>query len=251
VTPRPYAPTVFRVQRPHELEPTVADGVERRLVVPPERGSELALDHLRLDHGASLDLRDDVHDTLVFAYEEERGRGGTRAGGRSTLFFPAAEPGGDLIAGDTGMTCVRTTIGADTDLHAPLGAVEQVVGVDRVEPGKATGARSFQLLHGPHNGSTRATLFVGYIPSGRAPWHYHLYDEIVWILDGEGRLHLGDDVEELAPGCAFRLRPREVHVVENTSPDRELAVLGVFTPAGSPSAAYLTADIAETYAFSG
>ena len=104
------------------------------------------------------------------------------------------------------------------------------------------------MLHGPANGSTRATAFVGYIPPGRAPWHYHLYDEIVWVLRGEGRLHIGEDVEALEPGAAFRLHAREVHIVENTAPEAELAVLGVFTPAGSPSAAYLTADVAETYA---
>ena len=129
--------------------------------------------------------------------------------------------------------------------------VERVVALEHVEPGQATGARSFQLLHGAHNGSTRATLFVGYIPPGRAPWHYHLYDEIVWVLRGTGRLHLGDETEELGAGSAFRLRPREVHIVENTATDVELAILGVFTPAGSPSAAYLTADVAATYAISG
>jgi quercetin dioxygenase-like cupin family protein len=132
-----------------------------------------------------------------------------------------------------------------------MGALEQVVGLDRVEPGKATGARSFQVLFGPHNGSTRATMFVGYIPPGRAPWHYHLYDEIVWVLRGEGRVHIGDAVEPLAPGSAFRLHPRQVHIVENSDPVAELAVLGIFTPAGSPSAAYLMPDVAEAYAISG
>jgi hypothetical protein len=29
-----------------------------------------------------------------------------------------------------------------------------------------------------------------------------------------------------------------VHIVENTSPTDDLVVVGVFTPAGSPSAAY-------------
>jgi quercetin dioxygenase-like cupin family protein len=124
-----------------------------------------------------------------------------------------------------------------------------VVALDHVEPGQATGARSFQVLYGPHNGSTRATMFVGYVPPGSAPRHYHLYDEIVWILRGEGRLHLGDEVEALAPGVAFRLHPREVHIVENTQPEAELAVLGIFAPAGSPSAAYLEPHVASAYAF--
>ena len=132
-----------------------------------------------------------------------------------------------------------------------MGAAETAVALDHVEPGKATGARSFQVLFGPHNGSTRATLFVGYIPPGKAPWHYHLYDEIVWVLRGEGRLYVGDAVEALAPGSAFRLHAREVHIVENTHPLEELAVLGIFTPAGSPSAAYLTADVAASYTIAG
>ena len=152
-----------------------------------------------------------------------------------------------LTAGDEGFSSVRVTLGAATDLHAPMGAAETAVALDHVEPGKATGARSFQVLFGPHNGSTRATLFVGYIPPGKAPWHYHLYDEIVWVLRGEGRVYIGDAVEALTPGSAFRLHAREVHIVENTHPSEELAVLGIFTPAGSPSAAYLTADVAASY----
>jgi hypothetical protein len=42
-----------------------------------------------------------------------------------------------------------------------------------------------------------------------------------------------------------------VHIVENTHPAEELAVLGIFTPAGSPSAAYLTADVAASYTIAG
>ena len=51
----------------------------------------------------------------------------------------------------------------------------------------------------------------------------------------------------LAPGSAFRIRPRELHVVENTSPTDELVVVGLFTPAGSPSAAYLAEDTDVPY----
>jgi quercetin dioxygenase-like cupin family protein len=231
-----------RVRRPDETEG------ER--FVPPERGSELALDALVLGPHESDDLTDALHDTLLFVHEGTARVCGEQLGGRGAALLRAGETG-RLEAGSEGARCVRATIGAATDLHAPMGSDERLVTLERVEPGHATGARSFQLLYGPHNGSTRATLFVGYIPPGRAPWHYHLYDEIVWVLAGEGRLHLGDEVEELSPGSAFRLRPREVHIVENTASDRELAVLGVFTPAGSPSAAYLTADVAETYAFAG
>ena len=235
-----------RVARPDGVPPLIDGGVERRLLVPPEHGSELALDGLRLEPGASLDLRDELHDTLLFAHAGSGSLDDAALGGAACGFVPAGLPG-SLLAGPDGLACVRATLGAATDLHAPMGAVEPVVDLEHVEPGAATGARSFQILHGPHNGSTRATMFVGYIPPGSAPWHYHLYDEIVWILRGEGRLHIGEGNEPLAPGCAFRLRPREVHIVENTQSDGELAVLGIFTPAGSPSAAYLEAAVAASY----
>ena len=84
------------------------------------------------------------------------------------------------------------TVGGEVDLHAPMGPRELVVTPDEHDAQQATGGRSFEILFGPHNGSTRATLFAGFVPPGRAPWHYHLYDEIVWVPDGPGRLHLAE-----------------------------------------------------------
>ncbi len=216
-------------------------------MIQPERGSELALDVVALGPGSPFPVADDAHDTLLFAHEGSCALGDHELDGAGAILIRAGESV-TLAAGPGGASLVRATLGAATDLHAPMGPVEPIVALDHVEPGQATGARSFQVLHGPHNGSTRATMFVGYIPPGKAPWHYHLYDEIVWVLRGAGRLHIGDAVEPLAPGSAFRLHPREVHIVENTHPAVELAVLGIFTPAGSPSAAYLTADVADSYA---
>jgi quercetin dioxygenase-like cupin family protein len=241
---------VGRVSAPGEEGTVDAAGVERWPLVPPERGSELALDALTLEPGASLDLADERHDVLVFVHEGGGTLSGAALDGRGAGLVPAGSAA-TFQAGPEGLSCVSATVGAATDLHAPMGAAETAVALDHVEPGQATGARSFQVLFGPHNGSTRATLFVGYIPPGKAPWHYHLYDEIVWVLRGEGRVHIGDTVEALAPGSAFRLHAREVHIVENTHPAEELAVLGIFTPAGSPSAAYLTADVAASYTIAG
>ena len=124
--------------------------------------------------------------------------GDALAAGSAALLLEGEEA--TLEAGADGISLVRVTLGAATDLHAPMGPRERIVEIDHVEPGKATGSRSFQVLFGPHNGSTRATMFVGYVPPGKAPWHYHLYDEIVWIWRGPGRYHLGDDVEPLENG---------------------------------------------------
>ena len=218
--------------------------------VPPQRGSELALETLHLGVGARREVGDEGHDVLLFCFGGSGFIGDDRlTEGTAALLLQGEEA--SIVAVGHGLSLIRVTVGAETDLHAPMGPRARVVEVNAVEPGKATGSRSFQILFGPHNGSRRATMFVGYVPPGRAPWHYHLYDEICWIWRGPGRYHLGGEVEELPDTSAFRITPRQVHIVENTSADRELAILGIFTPAGSPSAAYLTPDVSESYGFGG
>ena len=210
-------------------------------LVPGVEGSALALSLVELD-GDSLVLRDDARDSLLFVVS---GAGSLRLGdrrlalaeGSAALVLAGRE--GMVTADDGRLTLVHATVGEEADRHAPLGPAETVVQLDAAASEHATGARSYQVLFGPANGSTRATLFAGHVPPGRAPWHFHLYDEIVWVRAGRARLHHGDGVEDFGPGSAFRLRPRQAHIVESAIDDRELSVLGIFTPAGSPSAAYL------------
>jgi quercetin dioxygenase-like cupin family protein len=215
-------------------------------------GSALALRRLTLDGGATTSLGQPEHDSLLYV---GRGAGVLSIGdesapvrARSAAFVPAGSVA--RLAATDELEAIVGTVGADADLHAPMGAAELVTSLDDADAETATGARSFQILFGPHNGSTRATLFAGFIPPGKAPWHYHLYDEIVWVPEGPGRLHLESGSEDLGAGAAFRLRPRQVHIVENAS-ESEMTIIGIFTPAGSPSAAYLTADVAAEYRIAG
>ena len=216
-------------------------------VVAGERDSpQLSLTCDRLGAGEVSALGDPACDELLFVFAGGGSLDGAPVAAGSAALVVCGESAA-LTAGPDGLSAARASVGGECDLHAPMGERKRVVSVVDVEPGKATGRRSFQVLFGPHNGSTRATMFVGYIPPGAAPWHYHLYEEIVWVWKGSGRYHLAGGVEELSDGCAFWLAPREVHIVENTSSDRELAVLGIFTPAGSPSAAYVMPDVAASY----
>jgi quercetin dioxygenase-like cupin family protein len=81
------------------------------------------------------------------------------------------------------------------------------------------------------------TQFVGHIPTGRAPDHYHRYDEVVYVLDGEGAFHVNGESVPLRPGSGVHLPSGLVHCLENHGPG-EMHVLGVFRPAGSPAEAY-------------
>jgi mannose-6-phosphate isomerase-like protein (cupin superfamily) len=101
----------------------------------------------------------------------------------------------------------------------------------------ATAEREFRIVADPSTGLCSATHFVGYIPTGRAPDHFHTYDEVIYVLDGEGILHTDNSQQPLAAGSCIELPARTVHCLENTGGD-VMRVVAVFRPAGSPAAAY-------------
>ena len=81
------------------------------------------------------------------------------------------------------------------------------------------------------------TQFVGSIPPGRAPDHFHEYEEVLFILRGEGRMWAGTISTPIEFGSCIYLPRKQVHCVENTGAG-ELRLLGVFYPAGSPAVRY-------------
>jgi quercetin dioxygenase-like cupin family protein len=101
-------------------------------------------------------------------------------------------------------------------------------------PLKAGADREFRYLVNQDLGCLDVTQFVGVIPPGRAPMHSHSYDEIVYVLDGEGTLHLGGRETPLRPGSAMHLPPLVEHCLENTGKG-SMRVLGVFHPSGDPA----------------
>jgi quercetin dioxygenase-like cupin family protein len=226
--------------------------VDSAFDVRPLDGSALALETVTLAARQTAAIGGPEHDSLLYL---TKGSGRFSVGDESASVRTCSA--GLVLAGEDGLIsaahelgAIVVTVAGDVDLHAPLGPRALAVSLDDARARLATGGRSFELLFGPHNGSTRATLFAGFIPPGKSPWHYHLYDEIVWVPDGPGRLHLAEGESELAAGSAFRLRPRQVHIVENAGAS-EMTIIGVFTPAGSPSAAFLTPDVAAEYRIAG
>jgi len=100
-----------------------------------------------------------------------------------------------------------------------------------------TADRWYRVLVDDEVGSAQATQFVGSIPPGRAPDHFHNYEEVLFILKGEGRMWAGETNTPIAEGSCIYLPKGQVHCVENTGKG-ELRLLGVFYPAGSPSVRY-------------
>jgi len=104
-----------------------------------------------------------------------------------------------------------------------------------------TADRWYRVLVDDEIGSEQVTQFVGSIPPGRAPDHFHEYEEVLFILRGEGRMWAGETNTPIGPGSCIYLPRKQVHCVENTGAG-ELRLLGVFYPAGSPAVRYETTD---------
>jgi len=98
------------------------------------------------------------------------------------------------------------------------------------------GERSFRVLVNPEVGCRQMTQFTGVIPTGRAPLHAHPHEEAVYILEGEGRLWIGDEpAGALRRGSVVFFPIGVRHTMENRG-STEMKVLGAFSPAGSPEA---------------
>jgi mannose-6-phosphate isomerase-like protein (cupin superfamily) len=187
---------------------------------------------LRFD-GPGDAQRDDARDEVLFVLE---GSAAAEIGGEAHRLEPGT---GVFVARGTPWR-VEVTDGLlllSTLVEDPLDATSSHAVVPSGERGGATDGREFSLLAQPENGCASVTQFVGYIPVGRAPDHFHRYDEVVYILEGEGGFHVDGETEPLRPGTAVHLPARLIHCLENYGPG-EMRVLGVFRPAGSPAEAY-------------
>ena len=102
---------------------------------------------------------------------------------------------------------------------------------------RADDGRWFRVLIDQETSGARVTQFIGAIPPGRAPDHFHEYEEVLCILEGKGRFWSGESRAEIGSGSCVFLPRGEPHCVENTG-NGELRLLGVFYPSGSPAVRY-------------
>ena len=233
-------PTYVCAER--ELEPVVADGdtAETRVSFDPSRGSEALTQRLlRFGPGRSAGRDPGEREEALFVVE---GSGTLLLDGvahglepetavrvRPAQSYAVDNPG----PGELALVSVLVPPAGD----APSDA-SPVVRLADQESREATSDREFRILLDPERGLSGGTQFVGVIPPKRAPEHYHLYDEVIYVLEGEGMVHIGDEHTPIGPSSCIHLSPRLLHCVENTGPG-DMRVVALFRPAGDPSEAYL------------
>src|SRR5215210_419249 len=113
-------------------------------------------------------------------------------------------------------------------------ATERTVRYEDQEPLPASGDREFRYLVTHEVGCTDLTQFFGIIAPGRAPDHSHVYDEVIYVLEGEGVLHIDDSHEPVAAGTCIHLPPFLLHSLENSG-DGPMRVVATFHPSGDPA----------------
>jgi mannose-6-phosphate isomerase-like protein (cupin superfamily) len=207
----------------------------------------ISLRVLEVAPGASATLRNAAGDEVLFVLEgdAEADFGGPRGtlGPDTGLYLP---PGVALTlraSGSAPLTLVSAQCpdpgpappAASGPPDAPRPAWPVVRLAERAA--EVTGDRWYRVLVDAKVGSAQVTQFVGAIPPGRAPDHFHEYEEVLCVLQGGGRMWAGPTHAPVGPGSCIFLPRGQVHCVENRG-QGELRLLGVFYPAGSPAVSY-------------
>ena len=102
--------------------------------------------------------------------------------------------------------------------------------------------REFRYLVNQDAGCLDVTQFVGIVQPCRAPDHSHSYDEVGYIVEGEGFAHIDGESIPLRAGSCFHLAPGQEHCIENSG-STAMRILGVFHPSGDPASRQYPSNI--------
>ena len=235
-----------RVSTMHEGEPRVDGSLKIWNQIGKSSGAKaISLRVLEFGPGTSPVIRNRASDEVIYVLE-----------GDCTVFIDDdayevgpetgvyLRPGQTLRVKNSGADLVRFVSSQCPEDTVDAVALDQPIKTDLTPIVKLadrralpTADRWYRVLVDDEIGSEQVTQFVGSIPPGRAPDHFHEYEEVLFILRGEGRMWAGETNAPIGPGSCIYLPRRQVHCVENTGAG-ELRLLGVFYPAGSPAVRY-------------
>jgi len=213
------------------------DTAEVRTTIDASSGCErLEQRVIRFSPGRSLERANEGRQEVLYVV---RGRGTLLLGGAEHALEPQT---GAFVA--PGESYAVDNPGPDELLVVSVTAPESELGVGgnrrvvvRYEDQPVLPAspnREFRYLVNQDAGCLDVTQFIGVIPPSRAPLHSHTYDEVVFVLEGDGVYHIGDDEIPMGPGTCIHLPPLVLHCLENTG-STDMRVLGVFHPSGDPA----------------
>ena len=212
------------------------DTAIEKVIMGTGTGSQLLEQRVtRYAPGRSLPRGESTRDELLYAVS---GSGTLELDGEPHDLQP--ESGAYVRAGETyvidnpgpdELLVVSTTVPVEQVYRSPREVIVRFA--DRPEL-RADAKRTFRYLVNQDAGCMDATQFIGIVEPCRAPDHSHTYDEVGYIVAGEGFAHIGGESIPLQAGSCFHLPPEQVHCIENTGPG-VMRILGVFHPSGDPA----------------
>ncbi|TMK70980.1 MAG: cupin domain-containing protein [Actinobacteria bacterium] len=226
------------VVHPDEVEPRREGNAEVRTTFHAGNGCErLEQRVVRVATGRSPRRRLEDQQEILYVVE---GRGTLDLDGETHALEPdmgvyIARGETYAIDADDGLTLVSVVTPADCD--SANGQRKVTVRFADQPELDATSVRTFRYLVNEEAGCPDVTQFLGIVQPSKAAAHHHPYDEVGYIVEGEGIAHIDGAETPIRAGSCFHLEPRQPHTIENsgTGPMR---ILGVFHPSGSPAEAY-------------
>ena len=221
-----------------ELQPTRAEGdtASRAVAIDSDLGSErLELHVTNYEPGRSLPRSlEGIQEILYTA----SGRGTLLVDGEPHELEPRT--GAYVAAGESyevenpGPETLLLVSATAPNENGAAPSARRTVRYDDQPSLPASGDREFRYLVTNEVGCRDLTQFFGVIAPGRAPDHSHVYDEVIYVLEGEGTLHIDGEHEPVAAGTCIHLPPLREHSLENSGAG-PMKVVAVFHPAGDPA----------------
>jgi quercetin dioxygenase-like cupin family protein len=223
------------VVHPGDVEPTWEGSAEVRVTLDEANGCELLEQRiLRIPRGRSAERTPNGRHELLYVVAG-RGTLGLK-GGRHAL---EPETGAFVAEGETyavdaddELTLLSVLVPAEERPEASRKVTVRFA--DQPEL-RATSKRTFRYLVSSEIGCTDATQFLGIVQPSKEGLHSHPYEEVGYIVEGDGVAHIDGEETPLRTGSCFHLAPAQVHTIESSGPE-PMRIVGVFSPAGSPAA---------------
>jgi mannose-6-phosphate isomerase-like protein (cupin superfamily) len=218
--------------------PSEGDTAQVRVVFDGSNGCERLVQAV-LTYGPGRARQQVVPDGQQEVFYVVSGRGTLEVDGEAHALEP--DMGVFLVAGETvdldnpgPEPLVLVAVRAPEDREDARGARRVTVRFADQPELRADDHRTYRYLVNEDSGCFDVTQFIGIVQPYRAPDHSHPYDEVGYIVEGEGIAHIAGKQTPIGPGSCFHLPPEEVHCIENTGP-AVMRIMGVFHPSGSPA----------------
>src|SRR5215213_1991765 len=192
-----------RVTKMHDGAPEVVGSLKIWNRIGKATGADaISLRILEFEPGTSPVLRNDECDEVLYVL------GGSCTVGIDGKAYEVrpetgvyVRPGQTLSVKNPGQDVVRI-VSSQTPAEPSSDKREQSPPIVKLSDRRAlpTADRWYRVLVDEEVGSEQVTQFVGSIPPGRAPDHFHEYEEVLFILRGEGRIWAGETNAPIGPG---------------------------------------------------